>query len=171
MRDKKYSIDLIFILTLFLLFAITSIATVIVGIKIYRSSTNTMDANYETRTLSSYLTEKVRAYDSYDSIHLSRKVSSLDSSNTGDILVLSSTVDDKQYITYIYVYESYVRELTISSDSNVAFNPNSGQKVMAARELSFTKISDHVLDISYISPAGNPNSFKLYTHSRLGGML
>ena len=61
-------IDTVFVLALITLFAATSFVLVLIGAKQYRYVTNTMNENFEDRTVSSYLTEKIRQYDTEHAI-------------------------------------------------------------------------------------------------------
>ena len=63
MKQKTHAVDVLVILVLFVLFTATAVATVLIGIKIYGYSVNSMEDNYESRTMSSYLYEKIRQND------------------------------------------------------------------------------------------------------------
>lgn len=58
-KTPEHTIDRVFLLALLALFAATAFLVVSIGAKQYHSITDSMTANYETRTVSSYLEEKM----------------------------------------------------------------------------------------------------------------
>ena len=54
-KTPEHTIDRVFLLALLALFAATAFLVVSIGAKQYHSITDSMTANYETRTVSSYL--------------------------------------------------------------------------------------------------------------------
>ena len=57
---RSTKIDGVFVIALFTMFAVTAFLLILIGAKQYQRTADTMDANYESRTISSYLTEKIR---------------------------------------------------------------------------------------------------------------
>ena len=78
-----------------------------------------MTANYETRTVSSYLEEKMNQNDVAGSVAVT-------SIGAFPAIALSETVNDTIYTTYIYCYDGYLREITVSDGTTVL--PGDGQK-------------------------------------------
>ena len=60
-HSRKF--DSFIVLLLFFLFATTAFVLIIIGIKQYKLTVDTMNTNYEVRTATSYLTEKIRQHD------------------------------------------------------------------------------------------------------------
>lgn len=58
LKNSSKKIDTVFIVSLFVLFAITAILLILIGARQYRFTADSMNRNYEIRTTSSYLTEK-----------------------------------------------------------------------------------------------------------------
>ena len=56
-KTPEHTIDRVFLLALLALFAATAFLVVSIGAKQYHSIADSMTANYETRTVSSYLEE------------------------------------------------------------------------------------------------------------------
>ena len=86
--------DTVFVAALFVLFAITACLLILIGARQYRATAKAMNANYEVRTASSYLTEKVRQND------CSAGISIVDFAG-GNALALTNDVNSN-YTTYIY---------------------------------------------------------------------
>ena len=59
LENSSRKIDTVFIVSLFVMFAITAILLILIGARQYRFTADSMNRNYEIRTASSYLTEKV----------------------------------------------------------------------------------------------------------------
>ena len=62
-KTPEHTIDRVFLLALLALFAATTFLVVSIGAKQYHSIADSMTANYETRTVSSYLEEKMNQTD------------------------------------------------------------------------------------------------------------
>ena len=56
--SNNRKMDTVFVAALFVLFAITACLLILIGARQYRATAKAMNANYEVRTASSYLTEK-----------------------------------------------------------------------------------------------------------------
>ena len=103
--SNNRKMDTVFVAALFVLFAITACLLILIGARQYRATAKAMNANYEVRTASSYLTEKVRQND------CSAGISIVDFAG-GNALALTNDVNSN-YTTYIYYYDGYLRELFI----------------------------------------------------------
>lgn len=128
-------IDSIFVLALITLFAATSFVLVLIGAKHYRHVTDVMDTNYEERTVSSYLTEKIRQHDTRDTITIT---------DLENIPALSIRITERDicYTTYIYFYNGFLRELVVTEDS--VFSLSAGQEIMELQGFH-PKFVDHSL--------------------------
>ena len=125
MKQKTHAVDVLVILVLFVLFTATAVATVLIGIKIYGYSVNSMEDNYESRTMSSYLYEKIRQNDVDGAIGVAYF------SEEMQAITLEEVYEDTSYVTYLYVYDGYLRELTLSeAEGGQEFNPNAGQRII-----------------------------------------
>lgn len=168
MSDKNFSVDLIFILSLFALFTVTAVSTVLIGIRIYGRTANTMDVNYETRTFSSYLTQKIRQNDADQGIAVVTLPADEASSETVSALRLTDTVEGKIYFTYLYLYDGYLRELTVA-DGTDTLSCNAGQKILPGQDLSLEVQGDHLLHISYMTERGERQQCYLSVKTQIGG--
>lgn len=119
--SNEHRIDTIFILALLVLFAMTSFLVVAIGAKQYQSIADNMTANYETRTITAYLQEKINQSDCSD-------VLTICTIGNSDALKLTQKIQEQSYDTYIYAYDGYLWEITVSSLTAVA--PGNGQKII-----------------------------------------
>ena len=115
-KTPEHTIDRVFLLALLALFAATAFLVVSIGAKQYHSIADSMTANYETRTVSSYLEEKM---------------------NQNDV-----AGSDTIYTTYIYCYDGYLREITVSDGTTVL--PGDGQKIIETKALAIDMVSSNL---------------------------
>jgi hypothetical protein len=132
--QKNHSIDLIFILLLFFIFAISSLAVVYIGSQVYSSTVDTMDKAFHQNIVLDYISEKVRQNNSLDQIEIKNIQDT-------DILCLHEIYDGESYTTYIYTYNQELKELFIHDDED--FQIENGETLTKADDLSFS--IDHSL--------------------------
>ena len=145
-RNNSRAIDTFFILALLALFAITSFFVIIIGARQYHSIANQMTVNYETRTASSYLVEKFNQNDVEGSVVVT-DVEGIPA------VALTQTIREQEYTTYIYAYDGYLREVTVSADT--AITPSSGQKIVEATALDIKACSNHLFCFTLTDTYGN----------------
>lgn len=121
LENSSRKIDTVFIVSLFVMFAITAILLILIGARQYRFTADSMNRNYEIRTASSYLTEKVHQSDTITGV-------SVVDFSIGPALALADRQNDQTYITYIYYYDGSLKELFIKEDA--AFTPSAGQTIV-----------------------------------------
>ncbi len=130
MKTKKnHSIDLIFVLLLFCIFSMSSLAIVYIGSQVYSSIVDTMDTSFNQNIVLDYITEKIRQNNHVGQIEI-KKIQDI------DILCLHETYDEKSYTTYIYTYQNELKELFIHDDEE--FHIENGETLMKADQLSFS---------------------------------
>ena len=145
-------IDTVFVLALITLFAATAFILVLIGAKQYRYVTDTMNKNYEDRTASSYLTEKIRQNDSADDI-------SLVTLEEVTALSIKTQENEVTYLTYIYYYEGALRELVVTENS--VFTLSSGQEIMEVSAFAPTFVHDSLLRITITDTQGTSQELYL----------
>lgn len=164
MKQKTHAVDVLVILVLFVLFTATAVATVLIGIKIYGYSVNSMEDNYESRTMSSYLYEKIRQNDVDGAIGVAYF------SEEMQAITLEEVYEDTSYVTYLYVYDGYLRELTLSeAEGGQEFNPNAGQRIIEANSLNIAPVEEKLLKVTYETSDGEKDSIYLTTRCESGG--
>lgn len=118
-RDKSI-IDALFILALFAVFLICALFIVLFGAKIYKSTVNSSEVSFENRTCYTYITEKIRQNDNANGVTISDDAD-------GSIITLTRSVNGKDYATYLYCDEGYLKEYTTLSDNEL--NKLAGTKI------------------------------------------
>lgn len=139
-RQKNHSIDIAFALTLFCTFAVSVLMVLMMGASSYNSVTRAMESNYEDRTAAGYIAEKVRHFDSHGSITAGKF-------DGADALLLKQQADDgTEYITYIYYYDGYIRELM--TEDNSGMTAEAGEKVLEAEDLSVKETGSGIFKVT-----------------------
>lgn len=156
-KTKPHYIDIIFILALFFLFAFSSSSLIILGSNIYRNTISQMNEHFDTRTASSYLTEKIHQNDSENSV-------SITTIEQQSVLKLTQEMNDISYTTYLYTYDGYLYELFTRSELDFAFEY--GQKILPLSSVSFDWYTDQLLQITMISEDNNTENIFVSLISR-----
>jgi len=119
--ENRHIVDTLFVLTLFAVFAICSMLLIAFGANIYKKTVNNFEEHFNIYTSVSYITEKIRQSDNTDAI---------DIVDYGDSTAfrISSMHNRKDYYTYIYMDDGYLKELYVKADNTL--NPKAGNKLL-----------------------------------------
>jgi len=154
------SVDILFALTLFLVFVMSALLVLLSGGRIYKDAADRISAQYEGRTSIAYLTTKIRRCDVSGGVRIADFEGS-------DALFLSEAGEDgKQYETIIYLFEGEVKEQHV--EKGLFFSPRTGLTILEARSVSFSVRGEDVVLIEYETAEG---SFKTYVHLRVKGAV
>lgn len=159
MRKKttaRHMIDILFVLSLFCVFAFSSVVLILFGADIYKKTVASMDSNYASRTSVAYITEKIRQSDCYDSIFI-------DDTEGYERLMMTRKIDGLTYATSLYEYDGYLYELFARTD--IKLPPDAGQQVIPVSQLDFNLISDSLLCISFVDETQKSSTIYINLHS------
>jgi hypothetical protein len=129
MQKKQSHLEGLFALVLFGVFASCVLSVLLTGAGAYRRLTHRDQVAYECRTAIQYLATKVRQAPTPQSV-------GVDCFGSGDCLTISEEIDGQPYLTRIYCYDGWLRELF--SGAQVEFLPEDGEPVLPAQSLSLT---------------------------------
>ena len=160
-KRNKSIIDFMFIIALFGAFAITGLFVILFGAKVYQNTVARMDANYASRTALSYVTEKIRAHDYANS---DNDAISMESVNGQSVLMLKDVVNDRTFITYLYVDEGYLKEFT--ADENYDFKYNQGTQIIKVKKFAIEQIKDALYSVDIVDEYSNDTMFYVSLYSR-----
>jgi hypothetical protein len=155
--NTRHMIDIMFVLSLFCLFAISSVVLILFGTNIYKKTVASMDSNYASRTSVAYITEKIRQSDQYDSIYI-------DDSQGFKRLMMTQEINGVTYATSLYEYDGFLYELFARTDIELA--ADAGQQVIAIDNLEFDLVSDTLLKIGYTDESGEPKTVYVALHCK-----
>lgn len=125
-------IDGLLALLLFGVFAVTILMVLLSGADGYRRLTLRDNSAWEQRTGVQYISTKVRQAHHTDAVSLMEK-------DGVDILTIHSVFGGEEYLTLVYHYDGWLREMLVAADElEENFYLEFGEKVMEAQGLSFT---------------------------------
>ncbi len=155
---KKHSVDLVFALILFCIFAAGIISVAALGAKAYKSEVQSAQQNFNDRTLCLYITEKIRQFDAYGCVEVSRF-------GEGDALRLKETVGEENYITYIYLKDNHICELTEKEDNEL--DASAGAKILPAEHFLVSE-EKGLFKVSVTPEDGKERTFFVYSRASGG---
>lgn len=158
-RQQRHIIDILFVLALFGIFALSAIFLITIGANIYGKTMANMEKNFGTRTALAYITEKVRQSDLENQI----SVGELDGCPA---LVISSGTGENQYKTYLYEYQGTLKELMMKQD--ILLSPSAGQDILAVSGFELLPVNNRLLNCRIT--INNGQSYDLFISVHAGGI-
>ncbi len=155
---QRHMIDILFVLSLFCVFAVSSVLLILFGADIYKKTVQQMEDNYTSRTSIAYITEKIRQSDVEHAIKII-------SQNDTQILMLTNVINDIPYATSLYEYDGYLYELFARTDLELPLD--AGQPVMELHSLSFSQIKQNLLEITFSEDMNSEQTIYVSTHSNM----
>ena len=140
-NETRHMIDVLFVLTLFCVFAVCSVLLIAVGAKVYQNTINNMETHFTSTTALSYITEKIRQNDISGNL-------SIEKFDGNDALVLSSEYNGEEYCTYIYSFNGHLKELF--TKKNIKLSPQAGQDILAISDFSVMLLDDDLYEITLV---------------------
>lgn len=154
-QEKKHTVDVLFVITLFCVFAISVIMATSFGANVYRNIVDDMDENYNTRTSYTYVINKIHQSDIQGLISVGTYAGI-------DSLIISEEIDNIVYNTYLYYYDGALRELFTRSDQT--FAPEYGTELFKLEFFNITPITDTLVKFDFMPLDGKENV--LFAHIR-----
>lgn len=158
-QASNRTIDIVFVLTLFCIFAASVLLVLLAGAGAYRNIAGQMEEQYTERTCLAYLDAKVRHYDRMDLVQV-------EPFGEGDALALYENIGDVRYKTIIYYYDGYVRELFF--EDGLEFHPEDGEIILPACELQVSRVGENLLRFVCIGQDGLREQLLVSLHSGKG---
>lgn len=155
---QRHMIDILFVLSLFCVFAVSSVLLILFGADIYKKTVQQMEDNYTSRTSIAYITEKIRQSDVEHAIKII-------SQNDTQILMLTNVINDIPYAISLYEYDGYLYELFARTDLELPLD--AGQPVMELHSLSFSQIKQNLLEITFSEDMNSEQTIYVSTHSNM----
>ena len=143
-RQKDHSLNGLLALVLFGVFAACVLSVLLTGADAYQRLTERDRASYASRTAAQYIATRVRQADCSGGV-------TIGAFGGGDALELWERVDGEDYLTRVYCYDGWLRELFADADGD--FAPEDGEKVLEADSLTMT-LSDSGLLTAELTAGG-----------------
>ena len=157
-QEKHFIVDILFVLALFGVFAVSALTLVTIGADVYQHTVTDMSVNYESRTAVSYITEKVRQNDTADNVFLT---------TLEDVpaLCMVSQIEEDTYCTYLYLYDGHLKELFMRQDSSLGGQVlPAGTDIFKLDSLSMDYAADDLIRIMLTTPSGESHTFFIRLH-------
>lgn len=145
-NQNRYLVDILFVLTLFALFTLSSILVIILGANVYQKTVQEMDSNYSSRTSYSYFSEKLHQSDQNSTV-------SILYFEDQNVLCIEQTLNDTEYRTYLYEYNGALMECFTRAENE--FHLGLGNEILPISDLTFETTIDRLLQISFVDGSGN----------------
>lgn len=155
-NESRHMVDVLFVLTLFCVFALCSILLIAVGAKVYQNTINSMETHFTSTTSLSYITEKIRQNDKAGGIVIEKF-------GGNDALVLISEYNDEEYCTYIYSYAGHLKELF--SKRSINLSPEAGQDILAISDFIITELDDGLYEVTLIDDNHKSSTIRISSKS------
>ena len=138
-------------LLLFGVFAACVLLVLLTGADAYRRLTERDQAAYDRRTCVQYVATRVRQADCAGGV----SVSEFDGV---PVLELHETIEGTDYVTLVYCYDGWLRELFAAADAGL--DPEAGETVMEAQDLALS-LEDGLLTVAVTDSRGTVNTLVL----------
>ena len=122
---RKHQIDGLLVLLLFSVFAISILSVLLTGADAYKRLADRDDAAYDRRTAEQYVATKVR-----------QAAGEVEVVAFGGVpaIQLAEEIDGEQYITRVYWYDGYIRELFSATEDTLM--PEDGEQVFPVEAMT-----------------------------------
>ena len=154
-KKSEHTVDALFVITLFLVFAISVVALTGTGAGVYQNVVDKMSSNYNSRTSFSYIYNKVHQSDMDGLVDVGQYMGN-------DALIISEEIDNITYCTYLYEYDGNIKELFTRAGQE--FDPSYGTDILEVKGFSISKVTDSLyrFDIKPVKSADET----LFVHVR-----
>lgn len=159
-QEKRFIVDILFVLALFGMFAVSALVLVTIGADVYRHTVQDMSDNYDARTAIAYITEKVRQ----NNVLLSDDTSAVTLSElSGEpALILTREVDGQAYDTCLYYHEGYLKELYMRKGAYLGDNVlDAGQNILELSDMTFEAVTENLLSVTMTTSDGRERKLLL----------
>ncbi len=132
-NENGYSlIEITLVMALLALFGVSTYTLAASGVSYYEKNQIESESQFNQRIALSYLVNRVRQSDIYDSLHI-------EETSAGQTLVISQTISGEVYRTWIYHYNGFLCELLIPQ--SLPFAAEEGIQLVELSGLSFSQPS------------------------------
>lgn len=150
--ENKHIVDVLFVLAIFCLFAIYAVMLIVVGARVYQKTITNMDEHFASRTPFSYVTEKIRQADRVDAIEVGKI-------DDYDALIIKEQINDKEYHTYIYAQDGWLKELLVEKSNLMP--ADAGRNIIKLTDFHIIKTQDGLFSITITDENKKTQTFVL----------
>lgn len=159
-KQTVHVIDFLFTIALLVFFAASALLAVIIGANVYKTTTQNMSDNYDSRTSVAYITEKIRQHDSAGGVTVT-------DINGTHCLAFKEAYGGDSYTTYIYEYNGKLMELF--ENDTLPFDPDNGQEILAVNEFHILEAAPGLYALTIVDSGGFSTQMYIGMRSEGGG--
>lgn len=164
-QERHFVVDILFVLALFGVFAVSALVLVTIGADIYQHTVNDMNTNYDSRTAIAYITEKIRQSDCV--LSDGTPAVSIGTLEQTPALILTDELDGEYYCTYLYLHDGWLRELYMRQGAYLGDNmEDAGKNILELESLSYEQAAPNLLRVTMCMPDGNTKALALSLRCR-----
>lgn len=157
-RFSHHAIDLLFPISLFFVFSATALIVLLFSANIYKTLVQDSSNRFEQGTSLSYVTNKIRQYDSDGTAHIY-----LNTFDGCDALTIQHDYPEGSYTTHIYEFNGELREIFLQKGASAS--AQSGTTILKIHDFEMQQISSGLYKFICTSADGSQESVILGLHS------
>ena len=159
-QERHFIVDILFVLALFGVFAVSALAIVTIGADVYQHTVQDMSKNYDSRTAIAYVSEKIRQSDVI--LEDGSPAIRLSTLSGQPALALTSEQDGVRLCTWLYYYDGHLKELYMREGADLGGDIlSAGEDILALSSLEYAQLSGNLLSVSLTLPDGETRSLLL----------
>lgn len=136
---KQHMIDIVFVMLVFLVFALSIVTVLYAGSRIYNKIATEQTISYQENIALHYFVEKVHQGKSQGVINIT-------TIEEVPVLALHQSYQEEQYVTYIYLDQQNIKEIFTKEKDEISLKD--GHAIMEAKELKIESVNDTCIYIS-----------------------
>lgn len=144
-NEKKHVVDILFPVALFFVLAASSVVVMILAANLYTRQVKESEKSFSEQTALAYVTEKIHQNDENGGVY----PGTLEGRQA---LILEQTYGEKEYKTYLYVADGYLRELFVQAD--IEAKTADGRKILEVKNFDFEKVEEGIFRLTCENPDG-----------------
>jgi len=138
-NNNQNKIDTVFVLMIFCVFAISVFLVLMLSANTYRTMMDISQDGQDQRIALSYVRTKIRSTDAMGNINIINF-------HGVTALAVEEEIGDRRFVTYIYSYHGYIREIFMEVGQN--FLPRDGMRMIRSDDIYFRWVNDILIEIS-----------------------
>ena len=161
LKQRRHMVDFLFALALFCVFAATALLVVLIGARVYKSTVDGMNINFERRTSLAYVSTKIRQFDRNGAV-------SIDDLDGIPTLLMRQNFGESSYLTMVYYHDGALRERSLNELLIVegdGISPDDGSIIMYLQDFSMSELEPGVFRFSSVDKNGTPSELTVCLQS------
>ena len=157
-KTYQHTIDVLFPIAIFFVFSSTALLILLLAANIYRSAISCSNTTFAQTTALSYISEKIRQYDSGGSNQIY-----LDEFDGCEALAISQTYGTVSYTTYIYALDGDMKEIILVD--GVIASAQSGTTILHLKSLDMFQLAEGLFQFTCTAEDGSNDSIIIHLRS------